>query len=214
MRLYLINFLFLILITVFSFSCENPAKNKTEAITRESNSQETAKQTNGESIKFSETNSKISFVGSKVTGKESGGFKTFSGNINLVNKKPEESQVSVEIDMTSVYTEASGLADHLKTADFFEVEKYPKATFISSKITADKSKGENNYNVTGDLDFHGVKKTITFPAKIVVENSGVQVTSEFFINRRDFNINYGGRANDLIRDEVVLNFDIKASAQK
>lgn len=204
----------LILTALFYVSCANPAENKTKAITQDSSSTPAVKQTKGTSIKFSEENSKVNFVGSKVTGKESGGFKTFSGTIDLVNNKPEESQVSVDIDMASVFTEAGGLADHLRTADFFGVEKYPKATFISTKIATDKEKGENNYSVTGDLDFHGVKKSITFPAKIVVADNEVTVDSEFFINRRDFNVNYDGRANDLIRDEVVLTFNIKAPRQK
>jgi len=203
-----------ILTALFLSSCANPAENKTKAITQESSSTLTAKQTKGTTIKFSEANSKINFVGSKVTGKESGEFKTFSGTIDLVGNKPEESQVSVDIDMASVTTDAGGLADHLKTADFFEVEKYPKATFISTKIASDKEKGENNYSVTGDLNFHGVKKSITFPAKIVVTDNEVTVDSEFFINRREFNVNYAGRANDLIRDEVVLTLNIKAPRQK
>jgi polyisoprenoid-binding protein YceI len=209
MKTFFVIFIGIILICS---ACENPAENKTKAVTTEANSTPIAKQTKGEALKFSSADSKVDFVGSKVTGKEAGRFQTFSGTIDLVNNKPEESQVSVEIEMGSVVTDSKGLDEHLKNADFFEVEKYPKAAFISSKITPDKE--ANTFSVTGELDFHGVKKSITFPAKIIVSEKEVTVESEFFINRRDFNVNYAGRANDLIRDEVVLKLNIQALRKK
>ncbi len=85
------------------------------------------------------------------------------------------------------------LTGHLKSADFFEVEKYPKATFVSTKIAPDAAKGAGNYTVTGDFDLHGQKKTITFPAKITVGDAEVAVDAEFSINRKDFGIIYAQR---------------------
>ena len=79
-------------------------------------------------------NSKVEFTGSKVTGKHDGGFKAFTGTIDLVNTKPEESKVVVDIDVNSLYTEPEDLIKHLKSADFFDVEKFPKAIFTSTKI--------------------------------------------------------------------------------
>ena len=205
----------IVFLSIFLAACANPADNKIKAVTTEANAQKpTARQTNGESVLITPENSKIEFVGSKVTGKHDGGFKQFSGKIELVNNKPEESQVAIDIDMNSVYTDADGLTKHLQTGDFFEVEKHPKSSFVSTKIVSDESKGANNYMVTGDLEMRGQKKSVTFPAKINVSPDEVAVEAEFVINRKDFGIVYAGKADDLIRDEVVLKLNLKSQRSK
>ena len=65
--------------------------------------------------------------------------------------------------------------------------------------------------MTGNLDLHGVTKSISFPADIQISDNEVAVKAEFAINRKDFNINYPGRPNDLIRDNVVIKLDLKAT---
>lgn len=201
--------------SVFLAACANPADNKAKAVTAEANSQSaTTRQTKGESVKITPENSKVEFVGSKVTGKHDGGFKQFSGNIDLVNNKPEASQVAIDIDMNSVFTDADGLTKHLQTGDFFEVEKHPKSSFVSTKIVPDAAKGADNYTVTGDLEMRGQKKSVTFPAKISVSPNDVAVDAEFVINRKDFGIIYAGKADDLIRDEVVIGLNLKNQRNK
>jgi polyisoprenoid-binding protein YceI len=64
--------------------------------------------------------------------------------------------------------------------------------------------------VTGNLQLHGVTKSITFPATIVVTPGAINVDGTFAINRKDFGINYAGAADNLIRDEVVLTLKIRA----
>ncbi|HMT09519.1 MAG TPA: YceI family protein [Pyrinomonadaceae bacterium] len=168
----------------------------------------------GTAIDVDAATSKIEFTGSKVTGKHDGGFKTFTGKIDLVGEKAEDSAVVFEIEMASVFTDADGLTKHLQNEDFFEVGKFPKASFVSTKIVADAAKGAGNYTVTGDMEIRGVKKSITFPAKITVAADAVTVNSEFAINRKDFGIAYAGKADDLIRDDVVLRLDLKAPRKK
>jgi polyisoprenoid-binding protein YceI len=217
--------LLILSLAVFLVACEDPAANKPKATTTNATSNSatnspaanvpaTDMPTTGTALPITPENSKIEFTGSKVTGKHDGGFKQFSGTIDLVNAKPEDSKVSVEIDMTSVFTDTDGLTDHLKTADFFDVEKYPKASFTSTKIVADEAKGENNYTVTGDFDLHGTKKSITFPATITVNDSEAAVKSEFAVTRKDFGIVYAGKTDDLIRDDVVIRLDLKAPRKK
>jgi len=58
---------------------------------------------------------------------------------------------------------------------------------------------------------HGVTKSIQFPAKIAVNPDAATLDSEFFLNRKDFQINYPGMANDLIRDEVVIKLAIRTA---
>lgn len=218
--------MFLVLASAaFLAACEDPAANKPKATTTNSTSNAIANtQTNsdattnsfetmevkGTALPILPVNSKIEFTGSKVTGKHDGGFKDFRGVVDLVNNKAEDSKVSVEIVMDSLFTDTEDLTKHLKTGDFFEAEKYPKSTFVSTKIVADAAKGANNYTVTGDLEMHGTKKAVTFPATITVNDSAVEVKSEFSINRKDFQILYAGKADDLIRDDVVLRLDLKA----
>ena len=200
---------------IFLTACENPADNKAKAVTTTANSTAaTARQTKGESVAITPENSKVEFAGSKVTGKHDGGFKQFSGSIDLVNNKPEESQVAIDIDMKSVYTDADGLTKHLQTGDFFEVEKHPKSSFVSTKIVPETAKGADNYTVTGDLEMRGQKKSVTFPAKIAVNPNEVAVDAEFAINRKDFGIVYAGKADDLIRDEVVIKLNLKNQRKK
>ena len=65
--------------------------------------------------------------------------------------------------------------------------------------------------MTGNLDLHGVSKSISFPAAVQIADDAVTVKAAFAINRRQWNINYSGKANDLIRDNVILRLDLKAT---
>ncbi len=157
---------------------------------------------------FSQADSKVSFVGAKVTGKHDGGFQTFSGTIQLVEGDPTRSSVSIEIDNASIFTDTERLTGHLKSEDFFAVERHPKTRFTSTQIKAG-GEGGTTHTVTGNLDLHGVTKAITFPATIRVSGDRVEVDAEFAINRKDFGIVYAGKADDLIRDDVVIKLDLK-----
>lgn len=211
-------------LSIFVAACEDPAANKAKATVNEPSVNKPANSApapatpatapKGEALTISAENSKVEFTGSKVTGKHDGGFKQFTGAIDLVNNKVEESSVYVDIDATSVFTDADKLTEHLKSGDFFEVEKFPKASFRSTKIEADTTKGAGNYLVTGDLTLHGVTKSVSFPAEIKISAEDVSVSSEFAINRKDFGIVYAGKADDLIRDDVVIRLDLKTPRKK
>jgi polyisoprenoid-binding protein YceI len=154
-------------------------------------------------------NSRIEFVGSKVTGSEGGRFEKFSGTVYLVEAAPEKSRVEIAIDMNSVVTDSGSLAEHLKSADFFDAPKFPEATFATTDIRPGGEKGAT-HTVKGNLDLHGVKKAVTFPATIKVDAAAATLDAEFAINRKDFGITYAGRTNDLIRDEVVIKLHVRA----
>lgn len=216
-------------LSLFLAACEDPAANKTKATTTNSTTNSAANAptntqsaatpatkpaTRGEALPLTAENSKVEFTGSKVTGKHDGEFKSFGGMIDLVNSKPEESSVWVNIEMNSVSVDDEGLTTHLKSADFFDVQKFPKANFTSTKIVPDTAKGAGSYLVTGDFDLHGQIKSISFPAKITVTDADVAVDSEFSINRKDFGIVYAGKADDLIRDDVVIRLKLKSPRKK
>ncbi len=154
------------------------------------------------------SDSTIGFVGSKVTGSHEGGFESFAGSIWLVDGDPESSSFEVEIDTTSLWADDERLTGHLKSADFFEVETYPTAAFTSSSI---ESGEEGGYTVTGNLELHGVTKQISFPAQIEVGDGEILASAEFAIKRFDFDIVYPGKAEDLIRDDVLVKLDLVAA---
>jgi polyisoprenoid-binding protein YceI len=157
--------------------------------------------------------STVGFVGSKVTGKHEGKFEKVTGSITLAGGKAEGGKIAVNVDVSSLKTDQEKLDGHLKSADFFDVAKFPTATFTSSEIKAGGDKGATD-TVTGELDLHGEKKVLTFPATITVTADGVTGTAEFVINRKDFKIVYPGKPDDLIRDDVVLKLSLKAPRKK
>lgn len=207
-------------ISLFAAACQDPAANKAKATVSEPTSNSAANTSankvpaKGEALVLNAENSKVEFTGSKVTGKHDGGFRQLSGTIDLVNNNVADSSVNVDIETASVYSDDEKLTGHLMSKDFFEVEKFPKATFKSTKIVADSAKGADAYTVTGDFDLHGVTKSISFPATIKVDDGGVAVDAEFSINRKDFGIVYAGQADNLINDNVVIRLDLNAARKK
>jgi len=191
-------------------ACSDPAADKTKAVTGEATKVASpAAATQGQKYLITPQNSKIEFTASKVTGSHNGSFGDFSGQIDHLNT-PEQGRVTITIKADSITTDTPDLTKHLKTADFFDVAKFPEATFVSTSI---KAAGENgaSHTVTGNLTMHGVTKAVTFPATISVTADVASVDSTFTINRKDFGINYAGQADNLIRDNVVLKLTIRAS---
>lgn len=183
-------------------SCKNPADGVTDA--EVSDAKEEASASGGEVYQFSE-NSTIGFVGSKVTGSHDGGFKTFNGSFTLVDGEPVAGEFT--IDMSSTWSDDEKLTEHLIAADFFNVAEYPTTTF---KVTGFEKAGDSSYEISGNLTLHGVTKNITFPIAVVSSGDVVKLDAEFDINRHDFGIDYPGKADDLIRKEVVLKLALEA----
>lgn len=201
--------LLVFLSAVLVCSCADPAADKSRAITSEAVPVSSASPAvTAQKYSIAPENSKIEFVGSKVTGSHNGSFEKFTGSIDF-SGQIETSKVTINIETASVKTDAEGLTKHLQTPDFFDVAKYPQATFESTEIKAGGDKGAS-HTVTGNLSLHGVTKSITFPATIAMETGAITVNSTFAINRKDFGINYAGGADNLIRDEVVMTLKVRA----
>ena len=199
--------LWIVLALIALCACANPADGKPEAkVAEPTGSPSAAAAAQGTVFKLG-ADSKIGFVGSKVTGSHEGGFNEFEGKIQIVDGDPTQSTVHVVIDTNSLWSDHPKLTEHLKSADFFDVTKYPMAEFSSTSVAP----AEGGFTITGNLQLHGVEKSISFPAAIEVGESGVSATAEFSIKRFDFGIEYKGRADDLIRDEVVIKLDLKAA---
>ena len=195
---------------MFVGACSDPSSDKSKAVTGEAAPVASPPATaQGQKYRITPQNSQIAFVGSKVTGSHNGSFGDFSGQIDY-NGTPEQSHVNIDIKADSITTDTPDLTKHLKTADFFDVAKFPQATFVSTAIKAG-GEGGASHTVTGNLTLHGVTKSVTFPATISVTPDVATVDSTFSINRKDFGINFAGAADNAIRDNVVLTLKIRAN---
>jgi polyisoprenoid-binding protein YceI len=107
-----------------------------------------------------------------------GHFTVFSGTLNVDEANPANSWVEAEIDASSIDTRDAGRDGHLRTADFLDVEKFPKITFKSTRI---EPIGGNEYTIIGDLTLHGVTKSVVLKA----EYSGI-IKDPYGLNRAGF----------------------------
>ena len=149
-----------------------------------------------------------------------GFFREFTGTVNFDNKDVTKSTVEFTAKATSVDTGVAGRDNHLRTKDFFEVEKFPDITFKSTKVT---KKGKN-YMLTGDFTMKGVTKSITFPFEIAGwlpadEKSGgkMGIAAETTINRRDYGVNYGTNLPSgiaALSDDIKIVLQIEAGKKK
>lgn len=190
---------------------ENPADKSTAAQVSEPAKTATAAKPDAAARVFEFTpESSIGFVGSKVTGKHEGGFRKFTGGFKVAGDGISGSGHKVVIDMTSTWSDNDRLTGHLKNADFFDVEKFPESVF---EVTAAEKSADGKTKFTGNLTLHGVTKQISFPGDFAVQGNTATLKAEFFIKRIDFGIQYKGKADDLIREEVVIKLDLKAAAK-
>ena len=148
-----------------------------------------------------------------------GYFRDFQGTVNLAGKKLRDSSVEFSAKVKSVDTGINGRDNHLRSKDFFEVEKYPELTFKSKKI---KKKGKT-YRVTGDFTMKGVTKELTIPMRMygpIKDGRGtirMGVTGRTVINRRDFNVNYGSNLPNgvpMLADAVIVDLQIESVKKK
>jgi len=121
-----------------------------------------------------------------------GSFDKHTGTVVIDDKDITGSKVEVSIDTNSVNTNVQKRDEHLRSADFFDVAKYPKMTFISKKVV---SAGKDLLKVTGDLTLHGVTKSVvldvegpTVDSKDSRGNIRKGVTATTKINRKDFGL--------------------------
>lgn len=103
------------------------------------------------------------------------------------------------------------LEGHLKSPDFLNVEQFPEAVFEISSVKA-LEEGDYNTEISGNLDFRGTPKNITFKANVKQDGDQVTIQSEELkINRQDFGIDFAPGGGTIIKDEVILQLDVKAN---
>ena len=150
-----------------------------------------------------------------------GQFRDFTADVNIDRANPEKSSVEFTIQAASIDTGNTNRDNHLRSGDFFDVEKFPAITFKSTAIAA---KSKNEFAVTGDLTMHGVTKRVTLPVTFLGflktprgEKAGFEI--ETTIDRKDFgvvwnrNLDEGGvLLGDDVKVTINLEMDKKAPA--
>jgi len=131
----------------------------------------------------------------------SGIFKDFKGTLVFDEQNPGAGKFDVVIDVTSINT-GNGLQNkHAKSDEWFDAAKYPQMHFVSRSM----ARAGNGYQVTGDLDLHGVKKALTIPFTFKRTAQGGVFTGSFTVNRSDFGI---GKPGGEVPEPVKLDISV------
>jgi|TARA_B110000090_G_scaffold9065_1_gene9339 polyisoprenoid-binding protein YceI len=166
----------------------------------------------GDKKEIKSENSKVVWKGYKVTGSHEGIISIKSGHLNF--DKDILIGGSFEIDMSTItVTDLEGeykgkLEGHLKSDDFFGVEKFPSATLYFTKI---KSVGKNSYEVTGNITIKGKTETVSFNVSVYGSKANVSLK----IDRTKFDVRYGSTSFfDGLKDKAIYDeFDLVADLE-
>jgi len=190
----------------------------------------------GEKWNLNVSDSKIEWIGTKVSGYHTGIVPLKNGEILVNNGEVaggkfvmDVANMKVEGPKGSDTASNAKLLGHLKSADFFDVTTHPEGTFELTNVkpyqgdaikdSVDARQDEiSEYKVTnpthlvsGNLTLKGVTKNIEFPARITVSGNTAEAIAKFNIDRKEWGIVYKGKPDDLIRDAIHLGISIKAA---
>jgi polyisoprenoid-binding protein YceI len=167
-----------------------------------------------ETYKFDQGHSTIGFSVHQFLGATHGKFTKFEGKIDINREHPANSSVTARIDIRSIDTGNEKRDNHLRSAEFFNVEKYPEMTFKSRSVN---QTGPLAGDILGDLTMHGVTRPITLHVKLISSpNDSKQtrwaVTTDP-LRRSDFHLMFGQSAEAVsgISQTVAINIEIEAT---
>jgi len=144
----------------------------------------------------------------------------FGGVEGTIKGNPDDwtdAEVEVKIDAASVDTRNEDRDNHLRSADFFEVEKYPHLTYKSTKVT---KTGENSYTIEGELTIRDVTKPVTLEAEYLGKavdpwgNEKIGFSAKAKVNRKDFGLTWNApleAGGFLVGDEVTIELEVQAA---
>jgi polyisoprenoid-binding protein YceI len=164
--------------------------------------------------------SEVSFQVRHLVTQVRGKFNEYQGTIDLDPAKLESSKVEFRIKATSIDTALPDRDKHLRSEDFFFVEKYPDIVFKSQQI---KATGKDTYEVTGPLTLRGVTKTVTLPVTFLGKvrdpwgNDKAGFALETTINRKDYGIVWNAALDNggvVLGDDVRIAINLETALQK
>jgi polyisoprenoid-binding protein YceI len=162
------------------------------------------------------SHSEASFQVRHLLTKVRGRFSDFEGSITLDEANPERSSVSLTIQSASIDTNEPNRDTHLRSVDFFSVDEFATLTFASTQIDP---KGNDRYDVTGDLTIRGVTKRIIVPVSLLGKatdpwgNDRLGFEAEFAINRKEFGLLWNAALETggfLVGDDVRVTLSVQA----
>jgi polyisoprenoid-binding protein YceI len=169
-----------------------------------------------DTYKFDQLHSTIGFSVHQFLGTTHGKFTKFDGKIDVDREHPENSSVTARIVVRSIDTGIVKRDNHLRSAEFFDVEKCPDIMFKSRSV---KQTGPQEGDILGDLTMHGVTKPIALHVKLLTSPSDSKrtrwsVTTDP-LRRRDFNLVFAQATESMsgISQTVAINIEIEATAQ-
>jgi polyisoprenoid-binding protein YceI len=164
--------------------------------------------------------SDVSFQVRHLVTQVRGKFSDYQGTIELDPAKLESSKVEFRIKAASIDTALPDRDKHLRSEDFFFVEKYPDIVFKSQQI---KATGKDTYEVTGPLTLRGVTKTVTLPVTFLGKvrdpwgNDKAGFALETTINRKDYGIVWNAALDNggvVLGDDVRIAINLETALQK
>lgn len=178
----------------------------------------------GRTLEIDRSHSEVAFQVRHLLSKVRGRFGEFSGTIQYDETNPQNSHVEVTIQARSIDTAEADRDKHLRSADFFEVDKYPTLTFTSTSVApalnaVEGPQGGGSYDVVGNLTVHGVTKEVTLPASFLGTaqdpwgNTKFVFEAELTLNRKDFGLTWNAALETggfLVGDEVRVSLSIQA----
>ncbi len=145
-----------------------------------------------------------------------GQFTGVSGKLTLDENDLTQSRIEATIDAASINTRDAQRDAHLKSADFFDVEKFPALGFKSTRVSR---RGEGELAVEGDLTIHGVTRKVTFsvegptePGKDPWGNTRIGISATTKINRKDYGLTWNAALETggiLLGDEITVTLDVQ-----
>ena len=149
--------------------------------------------------------SEIAFRATSRLMNADGRFSRFSGDVVVDPGALTSARISLTIDAASLDTGIEMRDKHLRSSDFFEVERFPTVTFQSVRVEA----AGRRATVVGRLTLHGVTREIAVPIDVQITNTALVASGEFIVNRGEYAINYNSFVNP-IGNEVRVAFTIRA----
>jgi polyisoprenoid-binding protein YceI len=169
----------------------------------------------GKELTFNADSGKLEFHATKTGGSHDGGWRKFDGKMTVSEDGKELRRVELNIDMNSLWTDDDKsdkpkLTNHLKSADFFEVEAHPTAQFVTTKIEQGGTGG--THTITGNLTLRGATRSITFPATVEFKDGRITANAKVTIDRMEWNVSYKmPGAEVIIHNDVAITMSFTAS---
>lgn len=166
-------------------------------------------------------NSKLLWTAHKVTGQHEGTINVSSGTLNIESNSLRDGSFKLDtrsISVTDIADKETNakLVGHLKSDDFFSVEKYPSADFV---ITGVKPQVNGHYDITGKLTIKGITNSLTFPATVTIDKNILTAKAKIKVDRTKYDIKFRSKSyfenlgDKVIYDDFDLDITLVANAQ-